>query len=541
MIESTIEQIRKLPPAVWFGLLCLAWLLPGLVGHMPWKGADASTFAGFLEARQAGDWLFPGDAVHITPLYLWLAQLFAMAFSIVLPLHDAVRLGSGVLVGLSLWLTALTALRLYGKEAGWPAVFAMMGCMGLLVPAHEINPYIAQLAAASLFAYGLVRLLVQPLIGGGLAGLGLCALFLAGAWLPALALSGALLLLPALFPSWRSSARVGSSWFALLIVIAVCGAWLLSVQAHEPGKFATWWQAASSSNVFGADGNAKYRPFYFVNALGWFAWPAWPVAAWAVYRLKREGWNSVKLWMPLGIFLLMLMALSLQTRPEQLQSIVLLPALALLTGAGLAELRRGAANALMWFSIMTFSFFALALWVHWAAFDLGWPARLAKRLLKLGMQGEGLREWTLFLGVLVSLIWVIGLSWIRRQPRVPQRPILVWSAGLTFIWCLLMVLFMQPLDKRLGYAGIASALQDRTGQAACLATRNVSVTHRMLLVYHGGLDIRVGAQNDCDWLLVYTKGRKEIPPDRSWLRHWNGARPGEKGERFWLYKRTSDA
>ena len=102
-----------------------------------------------------------------------------------------------------------------------------------------------------------------------------------------------------------------------------------------------------------------------------------------------------------------------------------------------------------------------------------------------------------------------------------------------------MVLFMQPLDKRLGYAGIASALQDRAGQAACLATRNVSVTHRMLLVYHGGLDIRAGAQNDCAWLLVYTKGRKETPPDRSWLRHWDGARPGEKGERFWLYKRTN--
>lgn len=532
-------RVLKLPPAAWFGLLCLAWLLPGLTGHVPWKGADADVFAEFLAARQEGAWLFPGPVMHASPLYLWLAQLSGNLFSMVLPLHDAVRLLSGMLVGASLWLTALTARRLYGQDAGWPAVFALMGCMGLLVPAHEINPYPAQLAAASLFVYGLVRMLAQPLIGGGLAGLGLCALFLVGAWLPALALAGALLLLPVLFSSWRTSARVGSSWFALSIVLAVCGAWLLSVQAHEPGKLATWWQAATAGTVFGANEGEKFRPFYFVNALAWFAWPAWPVAAWAVYRLKREGWNSVKLWMPLGIFLVTLMALSLHVGAEQLQSIVLLPALALLTGAGLAELRRGAANALMWFSIMVFSFFALVFWVYWAAFDLGWPARLAKRMIKLGMQGEGLREWALLLGVLVTLVWVVGLGWIRRQPRVPQRPILIWSAGLTFIWCLLMALFMQPLDKRLGYADIAGALQRHSGQHACLATRNVSLSHRMLLGYHGGLAIRDDMQNDCAWLLAYTKGRKESSPGSGWTRHWDGARPGEKGERFWLYKRAS--
>lgn len=533
-----IGNAPKLPPATWFVLLCLAWLLPGLIGHVPWKGSDASVFADYLLVRQEGEWLFPDLAVQASPLSLWLAHLSGKLFSLVLPLHDAVRLASGLLAALSLWLTALTACRLYGQEAGWPAVFALMGCMGLLVPAHEISPYPAQLAAASLFAYGLVRMLTQPLIGGGLAGLGLCALFFSGTWLTALGLAAALLLLPILFPSWRTSARVGSSWFALSILLAVCGAWLLSVQAQAPDKLSAWWQGALAGSVFGAGEDVPIRPFYFINALGWFAWPAWPVAAWAVYRLKREGWNSVKLWMPLGIFLMTLLSLSLHVKAEQVQSIVLLPALALLTGAGLAELRRGAANALMWFSIMVFSFFALVFWVYWAAFDLGWPAKLSKRLIKLGMQGEGLREWALFFGLFVTLVWVLGLGWIRRQPRVPQRPILVWSAGLTFIWCLLMALFMQPLDKRLGYANIAAELRGQVGEKACLSTRNLSATHRMLLAYHGDLDLRAGVQPDCAWLLAFTKGRKENVPDGDWHRQWQGARPGEKGERFWLYRRA---
>jgi 4-amino-4-deoxy-L-arabinose transferase-like glycosyltransferase len=532
------RPVLNIRPSAWFVALCLAWLLPGVVGHVPWKGPDAETFADFLAVREQGTWLFPGAAKDFSPLYLWIAQLFGQAFSAFLPLHDAVRLASGALAGLALWLTALTARRLYDFDAGWPAVFALMGCMGLLVPVHEINPYTAQLAAASLFAYGLVRMLEQPLIGGGLAGLGLSALFLAGAWLPALALALALALLPLLFPSWRTSARVGSSWFALSVVLAVCGAWLLSVHAHAPEKLVAWWQEALSGVVFSAGEKTKYHPLYFLNALAWFAWPAWLVAGWAVYRLKREGWDSVRLWMPLGVFLVSLFALSLHTGTEQVQSIILLPPLALLAGAGLAELRRGAANALMWFSIMAFSFFALVFWVYWAAFDLGWPAQLAKRLVKLGMESEGLRVFAALLGTVVTAAWVIGLGWIRRQPRVPQRPILIWSAGLTFIWCLLMALFMGPLDKRLGYAAIAGELQQQAAQNDCVATRNVSATHRTLLAYHSGLDIRSGMQQDCEWLLAYGKSRKENPPEGNWIRRWEGARPGEKGERFWLYRRA---
>ena len=116
--------------------------------------------------------------IVLTPLYLWLAHGLATVLSPILSLHDAARLTSGLLVGVSLGLVALTARSLYGSNAVWPAVLALMGCMGLLVPAHEINAYTAQFAAIALFAYGLSRMLSQPLRGGGLAGLGLTGLFL---------------------------------------------------------------------------------------------------------------------------------------------------------------------------------------------------------------------------------------------------------------------------------------------------------------------------------------------------------------------------
>ncbi len=532
--------MTRIPAHYWFVGLCLAWLLPGLIGHTPWKGPDAETFAHLLAARQQGDWLFPAGTGPLPPLYLWLAQATGALLSPILSLHDAARLASGLLVGASLVLVALTARRLYGANAVWPTVLALMGSMGLLVPAHEINPYPAQLAAIALFAYGLARMLAQPLRGGGLAGLGLAGLFLSGAWLAALALAIALFLLPALLPSWRTSARVGGSWFALIGALAICGAWVLSAHTHYPARLAAWWQhAALGQTVFSMGEKTRYNPLYFINALAWFAWPAWLLAGWAVYRLRREGWDSVKLWLPLGIFAVTLLALSLHTGTEQIQSIVLLPALALLAGAGLGELKRGAANALLWFALSVFSFFALVFWVYWAAFDLGWPAQMAKRLAKLGMESQGLRPWALILGLLITLAWAGWLAWLNRQPRSPQRPIVVWGVGLAFVWCLLLALFMRPLDVRLGYAGVAQAIKRETAGAECIASQNLGAMHRQLLAYHGGFALQAADFSRCDWLLVLQKNRGPVVPGAGWAKRWEGGRPGEKDERFWLFRRES--
>ncbi len=527
----------RLPAAYWLLGLCAAWLLPGLIGHAPWKGPDAETFARLLAAREQSDWLFPApssDGAGAFPLYYWLAQTSAELFSPFLPLHDAVRLASGIFAALALGLTALTARRLYGQETGWLAALALLGCMGLLVPVHEINPYTAQLAAAALFVYGLARMLQQPLLGGGLAGLGLAGLLLSGAWLEALVLASALLILPILFPSWRTSSRIGGSWFALTVLFALSVMWLLSVQHAYPERFVAGWRQAVEGLVF-LGTPAKYNPLYFVNALTWFAWPAWPLAGWAVYRLRRGGWDTANLWMPLGVFLVTLLALSLRTGTEQLQAIILLPPLALLASAGLIDLRRGAANALLWFSIMVFSFFGLLFWVYWSALDVGWPAQMARRLVKLGMDSDGLRPLALTFGLVVTAAWIGWLTWLKRQPRQPQRPVLVWAAGMTFVWCLLSALFLRPLDARLSYSGMAQRVNEVAAKADCLNTKNLNALQIRLLAYHTGKALKPG--QDCDWLLVYRKSRKEAAPGAGWAKRWEGARPGDRNERFWLYQK----
>ncbi len=211
--------------------------------------------------------------------------------------------------------------------------------------------------------------------------------------------------------------------------------------------------------------------------------------------------------------------------------------MALLAGAGLGELKRGAANALLWFSLMVFSFFAVVFWVYWAALDLGWPERMARRLAKLGMDSQGLRPLALAAGLVITFAWIGWLAWLRRQPRTPQRPMLVWSVGVTFVWCLLAALFMRPLDARLGYGGVALQIKGKVAVGACIASRNLDATQRQLLAYHSGIEIRPASSSGCNWLLVLQKDRKQADRQSGWVKRWSGGRPGERGERFILFQR----
>src|SRR5688500_20391484 len=45
-----------------FVIVCLAWLLPGLVGHDPWKTDEAVAFGTVAEMLRTGDWLRFGIA-----------------------------------------------------------------------------------------------------------------------------------------------------------------------------------------------------------------------------------------------------------------------------------------------------------------------------------------------------------------------------------------------------------------------------------------------------------------------------------------------
>jgi hypothetical protein len=142
-----------------FLLVCFAWLLPGLVGHDPWKADEAVAFGAVSEMLRTGDWSrfsiagepFTGEA----PLFLWTAAAFAKALGGMLPLHDAARLAAGFYVGATLGLLSAAAWELMGERAVRMSVLLFIGCLGLLIRAHEMIADLAGLAAITLGLNGL--------------------------------------------------------------------------------------------------------------------------------------------------------------------------------------------------------------------------------------------------------------------------------------------------------------------------------------------------------------------------------------------------
>lgn len=505
-------------------LLCAAWLLPGLVGHAPWKGGDGDHFVQLLHLLHVG-WLPQGDAA-LPPLYYWTAAATAWLTAPLLPLHDGARLASGLFIVLTLIAAFRTARVWYGAEAGWGSVLLLLGCLGLLVRGHELNAHTAQFAAAAVMLYGIARL-PDGYVGGAVLAAGACLIVLAGGAAEGLLFLLLAALLPFLSPAHRSPpARAGLS-VALLGALGFLGGWTAFLAAHgaPPGPalgLDRWLDAAS------------LRPAYYLGILGWFAWPAWPLAAWALYRGRRQ-WRTPGLLLPATALVGLLLLYALVDSPGEERGLILLLPLALLGAAGLFSLRRGAANALLWFGVMLFGFLGLVFWVYWSAHDLGSPARLASRLTRLGMTDVGiLRPWALFLGALVTVVWV---AFLLRVQRSPLRPVLVWTVGLTFVWVLLMALFQGPLDRRLSYVGVAQQIAAQVPAGACIQTHTVRSTQRQLLAYHTGRQL-VPADVGCDWLLVETR-KRDVEPHVSpnWVKQWEGARPGDRSDRFHLYVR----
>jgi len=145
-----------------------------------------------------------------------------------------------------------------------------------------------------------------------------------------------------------------------------------------------------------------------------------------------------------------------------------------------------------------------------------------------------LRPWALVLGLVVTLVWI---AFLTRVQRAPLRPMLVWTASMTFVWVLLMALFLAPLDRRLSYVSVAAELAARVPPGECVQTHEVRREQRLLLAYHSGRQL-VPADVRCTWLLVETR-RREVEPHipADWVKQWEGARPGDRTDRFHLYGR----
>ena len=529
----------------WLCVFAAAWILPGLIGHDPWKPDEAYTFGVVYSLLNGGDWIVPTLAhepfIEKPPMYYLSAAAMASLFSPVLPLHDGARLSTGIFVALTFLFIGGAGRELYGANRGALTVLTLAGCLGILIRSHQLITDISLLAGFAAGYYGFALALRRPALGGLVLGTGAGIGFMSTGLLGLGALGITAILLP-LFPAWRSRGYVICLCVAALACAPWLVAWPLALYLKSPVLFDDWLWVNNfgrflGTNEFGLPADTAH----YLRILPWYSLPALPLAAWALWRARVSGMVQAQYALPLTGFAVTLIVLSLSADARELYALPLLLPLALLAAPATDTLRRGAANLMYWFSIMGCGFFIIVAWFYWGALELGVPARLHTHLHQLQPGYTPGFKWLPFtLGALFTGTWI---ALITRLGKSRERPVIAWAAGMTVVWGLLAILFVSWVDAGKSYRSMIVEMQRALPvKYDCIASRNLGEPQRAMLHYVANIITwRMEAperQRDCQLTLVQGAVGEEPAPSGPWQKIWEGTRPGDKVERYRLYQRT---
>ena len=527
-------------PAVLTALV-LAFALPGLFNHDPWKAFDVISIELIQQMHRTGQWLVPqlaGEAwLQISPLYLWVGLLFAkLGLALSLPLHAVVRLASLLCLGIACVNVYRSAARSAIRPADAPtsasaAVVLLIGCVGLMVHAHEAISDLASLAAMSVGFAALSRGAERPVRRGLLCAIALAACFLGGGVVPTLGLRAAIVARSFFAHDAHDAAQRRFAFIALPIGCALAAAWPVLLIVHTPSAF-----SLLSSHTFQWTQTFAASLSYFLQVSVWFLWPAWPLALWLLW-LRRGQWLTPGLVAPLVALVVMTLTLILRGAHEDIDLLALIAPVVLLAAQAVPHVRRGAAAALDWFGVTTFTLFATLVWLGYIAMLTGWPAKIAYNFAKIA---PGFTyQFALGPALIAATLTIVWLLFALRLPPAPTRSVVRWAAGIALLWGCVALLWMPWVEHQRSYRQVATQLGTLvSAQRTCIDAHNVGAPQRAALSYHAGLPLRTQQTNPCLYRLDQThpQRRQALAPS-PWILVSELSRAGDKNEHFRLYRR----
>lgn len=530
--------------AIMLAVLCLVWVATGLIGHDPWKPDEAYSFGLIYAMLHDGHWLIPTLAgepfMDKPPLFYWTAAGLAKLCAGFLPLHDGARLASGLYSALTLLFIGLTGRKLYGENRGWAAAIILIGCLGMLLHAHQILTDLGLLCGCAMMLYGYAHSQEKYKRAGIWMGIGIGIGFMCKGLIAPILFLLIAALLPALFNVWRKRQYFSSLSIALLVALPWLTIWPGLLYAYAPQQFFDWlWTRNLGLWLSYAENGHYLGIFYYLQNLPWLAWPALPLGMWVVWKSRHRLAQRDDLHLPLVCFAVMLLTLSLIPNIQETYALPMLLPLALLATASLSMLKRGAANALDWFGLMVFALLAIAMWWGWSGLLLNNGAKITHWLRDYQPSFEpSVNSTTFTVAVIATVLWVV-LVW--RVGRSMRRAVVNWAGGITLIWILAMTLWLPWLDSGKTYRNMVVDLKHALpAHYQCIRRDNLGDGQRAMLHYFGNITTRQDDEKVCDLRLI--QGQKIAQPvlnSARWEQIWEGSRMDDKNEQYHLYRRRS--
>lgn len=552
--------VKRLPRLALL-LFCLAYILPGFLGRVPWKYNDITTFGYMAElARGASDWWQPTlgglspDVDALLPYWLgaWALQL-APGW---LPPDLVARLPFVLLLALALMATwygtyylargpqAQPVAFAFGGEANPTdyaraiadgALLAFIACLGLAQLAHETTPALTQLCFTALLFYATAALPYRPWAPGISAGVALLGLTLSGAPSMALALglgSASLYLLAP--PTDTTNAGQKKFRAAGLVMLTIASAVLAST-------LNLWRWRIELPHASLAEWQSLGRLFL------WFTWPAWPLAILTLWRWRRQlvsaRFSGLHLWLPIW-FVAVASVATLTTSAADRSLLLALPALAALAAFALPTLSRSVGALIDWFTLIFFTGCALVIWVVWISLQTGLPAKPAANVARLAPGFIHSFSVTPFvIAVCATLVWVWLVHWrVDRHQKAIWKSVVLPAGGAALCWLLLMTLWLPLLDFARSYAPMVKLVTTAMPQSpGCVATLGLSRSQIAAFQFHGELELQTfTAGTSCQWLIAdigAANRRPDITQSALWTLRRSLGHPAERKDSLRLYER----
>ncbi len=518
------SAVRRLPRLALL-LLCAAYVLPGFLGRSPWKAQDIEAFGYMLQLAQpamgeVASWFRPSLLGQHDPQLALLPYWLGAAFLYGAPAgwEDVfARVPFIAMLALTLAATWYAVYALARYPAAQPVAFAfggeakpadyaraladggllaLLACLGLARLAHEATPALSQLCFASLIFVGLATLPRWRLRSGVAVGAGMLGLTLSGAPSVALWLGIGGSVLKALGQSDPTQARLRMLDLGLLALLC-----LLCITTA--GYLDLWRWRIEVHTLLDLDVLAKL--------MLWFTWPAWPLAAWSLWRWRSQlsrGWRFPHLALPLW-FIAVTVAATWLTGLSDRALLLALPGIAALAAFALPTLRRSLGALIDWFTLLFFSICALTIWVVWIAMQTGFPAKPAANVAKLapGFLPE-FSIMTFGLALLATLAWAGLVKWrIGHHRSAIWKSMVLPASGAVLCWLLLMSLWLPLLNFARSYVTMVQKVQVVTGTASCLQYAGITQAQGAGFLFHAQVRL-IAAQAptpDCPWLIMDEK------------------------------------
>jgi hypothetical protein len=518
----TQREVQRLPRVALL-LLCMAYLVPGLLGRDPWRTADISAF-GYMAAIAQGrtSWFAPtvgGLPADAALLPYWLGAASIQLFDPWLAPPLAARLPFALLLAAVLALTWFTTYHLARTEAAQPvpfafggeahpvdyaraiadgALLALIATLGLLQLGHETTPELGQLAGVALYLYALAASPYRSLKPKISMPLALASLAASGA--PSRAVGRGIVAVVICRRSGYEAARSFAWWAGLGTGAAIAVAFGLNAWGWRVGGY------ESVSQVWAA-----------IRLLAWFTWPAWPLALWTLLRWRNHLLNR-HIAVPLGCVLVSLISCLVMGGSDRALMLGL-PALAVLAAFALPTLQRRASAAIDWFSVAFFSIAAITVWVVYLSMHTGIPAKPAANIARL-VPGftPAFNGLALVPAVVATVAWIWLVRWRSGRNRHPLwKSLALPAGGVALCWLLVMTLLLPPLDYARSYRPLVLRIAQHVPRNACIATPGMSRSQVASLEYHGGyrVDAARSASDTACAFLLQAETRQTAPPAAS--------------------------